>query len=267
MEFCGSDRRVCLTRPYSGLLAQPLRATPLCGGRLAPIGRARLADIELNFIHPTHGDVVRARVDDAMTAQEIVFDLVRSGFLPANSLGYTLSVKGGEQIGLDERLSAAQVRSGASIRINPITEAGGSQTVKGIKEAESKSKFNSSEGLAIPGVRRSAGDGLTIMDIQKSPAAVVMLAHMYDDLQRRYERQAHALELERLKSSNRFTAALLLLVSQLVLGIGGNLLTQNSLLAALVLTAGGLQALLALYLSFRTPREGRREAGSGKVDE
>ena len=206
-----------------------------------------MADIELKFIHPTDGRVVRARVDDTMTSAEVVQELVGGGFLAPHTPGYELVVKGGDQLPANQTLAAAGVKDDTVIRILPISEAGGLPV--------------DDEYLAIPGVRRSKGDRLTINDIQRSPAAVIMLAHMYDDLQRRYEKQACILEIERLKSNSRFTAALLLLISQLILAIGGNLLTQNQPIALVVLIAGGLQALLALYLSFRSPKEIRGGGG------
>lgn len=199
-----------------------------------------MPEIELSFIHPTDGRIIRVSLDDALTGEEVVEELIHNAFLQPSKQGYLLTVKGGDEVDLRKSFAQAGIRGGEHILIRPVSEAGGRPTEEQL--------------FAIPGVRRSSGDRLTVQDIQQSPAAVIMLAHMHDDLQRRFDSQARMLEYERLRSENRFSASLILLISQLVLALGVNLLTQNESVAALVLAAGGLQAALALYLTFRKPK-------------
>lgn len=208
-----------------------------------------MADVEISFQHPTRDRLQRAKADDGLTAEELIQDLVLEGFLLPTISGYQLQIKNGDLIQPHQSLKDAGVSGGAILSIVPVAEAGG--------------QAFDEDYVGIPGVRKSAGDRLTLYDIQKSPAAVMMLAHMLEKLQSRYDQQARILEHERLRSSSRFTAALLLLVSQVVLAIGANLLTQQKTIAIFVLVAGGLQALLALYLTFRGSKA-KKVTGTGR---
>ena len=82
-------------------------------------------------------------------------------------------------------------------------------------------------------------------------AAEVILELIADDLQLKYEKQGKQLELEKIRSNDNFTATVLLLISQVVLSIGTNLLASNSSIAIMVMIAGILQTSLALYITFR----------------
>lgn len=241
-----------------------------------------MADIEIQFVHPNEERLVRASLDDAMTASEVVADLTAAGFLPSTSLGYCLAEVGGLELEPTQPLSAAGIKSGSILRLISVTEAGGpdggggtpgdERGVKGDKAIGSigigvgatvhKTTIRKAERAqgdsSIPGVARRSRDRLTLQDIQRSPEAVALLVHLYDTLLREHRDQAALLRVETTRSSNRFTAALILLVSQVVLGVGGNLLTANRSVAVLVLSCGGLMALLALWLSFSPSRGLRR---------
>ena len=172
-----------------------------------------------------------------MTASEAIDELIASDFIPPNPQGYNLAIKGGKALNLSETFLEADVKDNDTIRIIPATEAGG-----GI------------EYSSIPGLKKRTSDNFTITDIQNSPEAVIMIVNLYDDLQARYEKQTKELEKERRKADSRLIATLLLLVSQVIFSIGANLLTSNQSIAIPVLIAGGIQALLAVFFTFRQPK-------------
>lgn len=190
-----------------------------------------MADIKLRILHPTNGGSVEVTLDDTMRPGEVISELVAADFIPPNSDGYLLSDEARELPG-DKALADSGVVSGTVIRIDPGTLAGG----------------------GIPGVHFDNMDRLTLQDVQRSPGAVAVLLHMYRDLQDRFDDQARELRQERRNSEGRLIAALLLLVSQVVLALGVNLLTDDRSGAIVVLSAGSLIALLAIYFSFVRPR-------------
>jgi len=115
----------------------------------------------------------------------------------------------------------------------------------------------------IPGVNPQTVKDVPLQELSNQPAALVMVARQYEQLAKEFNKQSIDLEIEKQKSTDRLTATLLLLVSQVVLSLGTNLLTSNQIVpAAVVLVAGGLQALLAIYLSFRRPKRRETEKDS-----
>lgn len=84
-----------------------------------------MPDLSVNFMHPTDGGVMTVTVEDAMTAQELVSELLANNFVPPDSQGYQLSVVDtGTIIRDDQTLAQAGVRSGAKIKVLPIAQAG-----------------------------------------------------------------------------------------------------------------------------------------------
>ena len=204
-----------------------------------------MTDIQVKFMHPSDGRLVDVDMDDMMTTVEAISELIASGFSPKNANGYNLAKKGGSQIEDGVTFADAEVKSGDIIRVIPASDAGGSIALT--LRADSERKV----GSGIPGLRRTAHDCFTITDIQNSPEALIMIANMFEDLQLRYTAQMKELEKEKLRSNSRLAATLLLLVSQVVLSIGGNLLTQNVTMGIAILAAGSLQALLAVFMAFK----------------
>jgi len=84
-----------------------------------------MADISVNFIHPTSGKTLAVTLDDGMTAQEAVGHLLDSQFVLPLPNGYELMVKGGDRLRSAESLAAQSVRGGAMIQVVPAMEAGG----------------------------------------------------------------------------------------------------------------------------------------------
>lgn len=195
-------------------------------------------DIQVNFMHPTDGRIITVTLEGTMTATEAVNELIGNDFISELPQGYHLAIKGGHQIGHSESFIEVGVKDGDTIRVIPATDAGGKPWDTGIKSA-------------VPGLRKGLSDTFTVKDIQSSPQAIIMIVNMYDDLQLKYEYQSKQLEEERVRSNDRFVATILLLISQVVLSIGTNLLTSNSMIAIPVMVAGVLQTALALFFTFR----------------
>jgi len=219
-----------------------------------------LSDVKVNFAHPTDGRILTVTVDSNITAQEAVAELIASDFIKPNPKGYMLAIKGGRQIASNESFAKAKVVENDSIRIIPATDAGGIQgkpkdtkKEKRTYEPAEEDKSQKYERSGIPGLEVNSSDRFTILDIQNSPEALIMIVNMYDDLKIKYEEKSKDFEIEKLKSNNRFVSTLLLLISQVILAIGSNLLTANKSIAIPVLLAGIIQASLALYLAFKKP--------------
>lgn len=86
-----------------------------------------MPELSVNFMHPTDGRVMTVVVDDAMTAEEIVENLIENGFVPQHPEGYELAIVEAEKtiIRADQTLAEAGARSGAKIQVLPSTPAGG----------------------------------------------------------------------------------------------------------------------------------------------
>ena len=84
-----------------------------------------MSDVNVSFMHPIDGRVMTVTVDDTMTAQEAVGELLANDFVQAHSQGYQLSlVDTGAILQPNQTLAAAGVKSGAKLKILPMTEAG-----------------------------------------------------------------------------------------------------------------------------------------------
>jgi hypothetical protein len=84
-----------------------------------------MPDVNVNFQHPTDGRVITVEVDDTMTGQEAVGELLANNFVPPHSQGYGLVVSdSGTIIGGPQTLAEAGVKNGTKITIIPNTEAG-----------------------------------------------------------------------------------------------------------------------------------------------
>lgn len=204
-----------------------------------------MGDISVEFIHPTDGRTALVKLDETLTAREAIGELLANNFIPSDKNGYSLVVKGSEIIRQDQTFAEAKIKDADKIRIIPINYAGGKPQLYR-EELENRD-------IGIPGLDKRTVKDFSIEDIRNSPEALIMIVHLYDDLQLRHEKLSIELERERFRSRDRFVAALLLLISQVILSIGSNLLTANNSIAIPVFIAGGLQAALALYLTFRKP--------------
>jgi len=188
---------------------------------------------------------------DDVPMRRLIPALVTKMSLPTlqagNAIVYKLDHKSsGRRLGDDDTLVSAGVRQDDILTLLPEVTVGAPFQMEG-----------------IPGVNPRTVQDIPLQDLANSPAALVMVARQYELLAKEFNRQAVDLEIERQKSTDRLTATLLLLVSQVVLSLGTNLLTSNQVIPAIVvLVAGGLQGLLAIYLSFRKTKRQETQKGS-----
>jgi hypothetical protein len=83
-----------------------------------------MANVKVNFMHPTDGRVVTVTLDNTMTAQEAINELITNNFITPNSQGYNLAIKGGAQLQANQTFSDAGVKDGDTLRVIPATDAG-----------------------------------------------------------------------------------------------------------------------------------------------
>jgi hypothetical protein len=83
-----------------------------------------MADVSVNFMHPTDGRVISVTLDNTMTGQEIIGELIANDFVPSSSEGYNLAIKGGNQLDNGKTLLENEVKDNDTIRVIPATDAG-----------------------------------------------------------------------------------------------------------------------------------------------
>ena len=84
-----------------------------------------MTDIKVYFMHPTDGRLITVTVDNSMTTQEAIGELISNDFIAPNPQGYNLAIKGGDQLRSDQSFDDARVKEGNVIRVIPVTDAGG----------------------------------------------------------------------------------------------------------------------------------------------
>lgn len=150
-------------------------------------------------------------------------------------LSYALDHKRtGKRLGADETMESAGVQAEDMLLLLPTITAGG-----------------------IPGLDMKSVMDFTLGDLLKSgEAALVMLVRRFEELEGDNKKLRLELGIEKQKSADRLVSTLLLLVSQIVLSIGTNLLTSDQIVpGTVVIAAGSAQALLAVYFAFRKRRQ------------
>ncbi len=83
-----------------------------------------MADVQVNFMHPTDGRLLTVTVDSTMTAQEAIAELIGNNFVQPNPQGYSLAIKGGAQLRPNQSFAEAGVNSDTTIRVIPAIDAG-----------------------------------------------------------------------------------------------------------------------------------------------
>jgi hypothetical protein len=204
-----------------------------------------MTDIKIEFIHPTDGRIITVDVDDSMTPNEAINELIAANFIPPSD-EYSLAIKGGGILEGKSTFDLGGVKDGDTIRIIPATDGGGY-----------KSETKSGKSFTIPGLTAAPNKEFNIEELVKSPDAIHMIVHLYQNLEKenknleeKIDHQSLLLEVERSKSNNRLVGTVLLIVSQIIMGIGGNLVASNQKIGILIITAGFAQALGAVYLNF-----------------
>ncbi|MCP5008002.1 MAG: hypothetical protein GY941_29320 [Planctomycetes bacterium] len=84
-----------------------------------------MADVNVNFMHPTDGRLLSVELDDTITAQEAIAELISENFIPSSAEGYALSIKGGgAMLSTTQTFRDAGVQDNTVLRIIPQTDAG-----------------------------------------------------------------------------------------------------------------------------------------------
>jgi len=97
-----------------------------------------MADIDVSFIHPTDGRLLNVQLDDTITAQEAIAELISVNFIPQYKYprSYALAIKGGNMIGINQYFRDANVQNGAILQIVPQTDAGYSENLTNLKSED-----------------------------------------------------------------------------------------------------------------------------------
>ncbi len=90
-----------------------------------------MADVSVNFVHPTDGKVISVTMDSAMTGQEVVGELIANDFVPSSGDGYKLAIKGGAELDNQKTLAENGVKDNDSIKVIPATDAGQKKVLRG----------------------------------------------------------------------------------------------------------------------------------------
>ena len=85
-----------------------------------------MADLSVNFLHPTNGQIITVTIDDTMTCREVIGELIANDFVSASPEGYDLAIKGGSMLEGQKSMAQNGVREGMTIRVIPATDAGSS---------------------------------------------------------------------------------------------------------------------------------------------
>ncbi|OAD19417.1 hypothetical protein THIOM_004954, partial [Candidatus Thiomargarita nelsonii] len=52
-----------------------------------------MADVDVSFMHPTDGQLLTVQLDDTITAQEVIAELLSQQFVPSHPDGYEIYPK------------------------------------------------------------------------------------------------------------------------------------------------------------------------------
>lgn len=83
-----------------------------------------MTDINIKFLHPVDMRPLEVELDDAITAQGAIDELISEQFVAATSDGYRLSIKGGNEIQAEQTFNAAGVKNNDTLLVIPQTDAG-----------------------------------------------------------------------------------------------------------------------------------------------
>ena len=84
-----------------------------------------MADISVNFQHPTLGKIIEVLSDDAMTGQECIDLLISHDFLSSSFGRFYLATKGGSQLDNTKTFFENGVKNNDTIRVIFSTGEGG----------------------------------------------------------------------------------------------------------------------------------------------
>lgn len=83
-----------------------------------------MAEVNVNFLHPTDGRMLTVSVDETITAQEAIAELIAAQFMPPSELGYQLAIKAGGQILPEQSFRDAGIQDNTTVRVMIATLPG-----------------------------------------------------------------------------------------------------------------------------------------------
>lgn len=83
-----------------------------------------MADVNISFLHPTDGRKLTVTLDDSITGQEAIAELIAAEFIVPSTQGYGLAIKGGSEIRPEQSFHDAGVENNNTMRVIPATDAG-----------------------------------------------------------------------------------------------------------------------------------------------
>ncbi|MBM3319809.1 MAG: hypothetical protein FJY73_03930 [Candidatus Eisenbacteria bacterium] len=83
-----------------------------------------MAEIKVTFVHPTDGRNATVTLDDTMTPEEAIAELITNDFIAPSTFGYCLGKKGGDRLANDVGLGHGGVKDGDKLTVIPNTDAG-----------------------------------------------------------------------------------------------------------------------------------------------
>jgi len=83
-----------------------------------------MADIEVRLMLPVDGRIVTVELEDTMTPDEIVNELIAGEVIQPSDSGYKLAVKGGAELNSTTQLKEIGLKDDDVIRVIPATDAG-----------------------------------------------------------------------------------------------------------------------------------------------
>lgn len=83
-----------------------------------------MPDIEVRLMLPIDNRMITAELDDSMTPDEIVAELIASNTIQPSDSGYRLAIKGGAQLNATTALKDANLGPNDVVLVIPATDAG-----------------------------------------------------------------------------------------------------------------------------------------------
>ena len=83
-----------------------------------------MADIEVRIMLPVDNRIVTVELEDSMTADEIINELIANDVIQPSEAGYKLGLKGGAELNATSQLKDLDIDNDSVIQVIPATDAG-----------------------------------------------------------------------------------------------------------------------------------------------
>ena len=83
-----------------------------------------MADIEVRIMLPVDNRIVTVELEDSMTADEIINELLANDVIQRSEAGYKLGLKGGAELNATSQLKDLEIDGDSVIQVIPATDAG-----------------------------------------------------------------------------------------------------------------------------------------------